>query len=121
MAWANICCVTGRRATEDALRVRTMNRLGLFLAGCLAVVQLATAASAPSGEVVRVPWRAGNADAFQTGAAEERGVRAAQGDLPVTLYRPDGAGRFPFVVLLHGCGGLAAKAMWTTWVDPWVD
>ncbi len=25
------------------------------------------------------------------------------------------------VVLLHGCGGLRAEAMWTAWVEPWVE
>ena len=68
-----------------------------------------------------VPWRPGNADTFQAGAAEERRARAAHGALPVTIYQPDGAGPFPFVVLLHGCGGLHREAMWTTWVEPWAD
>jgi dienelactone hydrolase len=40
--------------------------------------------------------------------------------LPVQVYRPDGAGQFPFVVLLHGCGGLHQEAMWRAWVEPWV-
>jgi dienelactone hydrolase len=88
---------------------------------CFTCGQLATAAWAASSEVVAVPWRPGNADAFQKGTPAEHGARAAQGELSVTLYRPDGAGPFPFVVLLHGCGGLHERAMWTKWVEPWVD
>jgi hypothetical protein len=55
---------------------------------------------------VSVPWRAGNAEMFQVGMPAEHGVRAAQGTLPVRTYLPAGAGPFPFIVLLHGCGGL---------------
>src|SRR5207244_10029187 len=53
--------------------------------------------------------------------SEEKGVRAAEGALPVRLYRPAGAGPFPFVVLLHGCGGLHYEAMWRSWVEPWAE
>ena len=74
-----------------------------------------------TGQMVHVPWRAGNATSFQMGAVEERRVHAAQGRLPITLYRPAGAGPFPFVVLLHGCGGLTHEASWTQWVRPWAD
>jgi dienelactone hydrolase len=70
---------------------------------------------------VQVPWRPGNVESFQAGAAEERGARATQGSLPVTIYRPDGEGSVPFVVLLHGCGGLKHDAMWRLWVQPWAD
>ena len=61
-------------------------------------------AHAATGEKVVVPWRAGNADAFQTGAAEERpgesGARISAGyDLP-----PRGPGPLSdFVVLLAWC------------------
>lgn len=79
------------------------------------------ATSAPSGSAVQVPWRPGNADTFQAGTVEEHRTRAAHGLLPVTIYQPDGAGPFPFVVLLHGCGGLHREAMWTAWVEPWAD
>jgi dienelactone hydrolase len=95
----------------------------MAMAGLLAAVLLVPCASraAPARPVVQVPWQPGNADAFQTGAAEERRARAAHGIMPVTIYRPDGAGPFPFVVLLHGCGGLHREALWTGWVEPWAD
>src|SRR5262245_18349445 len=90
-----------------------------------------TAAEAPArggddggpskGTAVMVPWRAGNAEGFQMGAVEEHPATSAQAQLPVRLYRPEGPGPAPFVVLLHGCGGLAREAMWTAWVQPWVD
>jgi dienelactone hydrolase len=73
----------------------------------------------PSEGAVSVPWIAGNAQSFQAGSPAERGRRAPEGMLPVKLYRPEGAGPFPFVVLLHGCGGLHREAMWTKWVEPW--
>ena len=97
----------------------------MCLAACgLLVAALLSACAATgtrAGQAVDVPWRPGNANAFQGGAAEERGARAAHGRLPVTIYRPAGPGPFPFVVLLHGCGGLHREAMWTTWVEPWAD
>jgi dienelactone hydrolase len=93
--------------------------LRVALAGVLSAGLLAACAS--TGQRVLVPWRAGNAERFQTGAVEERRAHAAQGSLPVTIYRPAGAGPFPFVVLLHGCGGLKHEASWTHWVRPWAD
>ena len=78
-----------------------------------------TAGTAAEPLPVQIPWLPGNADSFQAGAREENYVRAAQGTLPATVYRPAGAGAFPFVVLLHGCGGLREKAMWTHWIEPW--
>ncbi len=89
------------------------------LASVLGAALLAACAS--TGQTVLVPWRAGNAERFQTGAVEERRAQAAQGLLPVTISRPAGAGPFPFVVLLHGCGGLKHEASWTKWVGPWGD
>ena len=99
--------------------------LGLARALCFALASVlgATllAACASTGQTVRVPWRAGNAESFQMGVVEERQAHAAQGVLPVTMYRPAGAGPFPFIVLLHGCGGLQHEASWTQWVLPWAD
>src|SRR5882724_2865248 len=68
-----------------------------------------------------VTWRAGNSSLFQEGSREENGARATQGVLPVRIYRPGGAGPFPYVVLLHGCGGLHHEAMWREWVEPWTE
>jgi dienelactone hydrolase len=93
--------------------------LRFALASVLGAALLASCAS--TGQTVRVPWRAGNAERFQMGAVEEHRAQAAQGVLPVTLYRPAGTGPFPFVVLLHGCGGLTHEASWTQWVHPWAD
>jgi dienelactone hydrolase len=100
-----------------------LNRLYLAAAGLLGAALLSACAStgAPMRPMVQVPWRPGNADAFQAGATEERRARAVHGLLPVTIYRPEGAGPFPFVVLLHGCGGLHREAMWTAWVEPWAE
>ena len=89
------------------------------LASVLGAALLASCAS--TGQTVRVPWRAGNVERFQMGAVEESRAQAAQGVLPVTLYRPAGTSPFPFVVLLHGCGGLTHEASWTQWVHPWAD
>ena len=93
----------------------------LLVAPSVRVLVAASAALLPvtavgAEETVQVPWRAGNATAFQTGAAEERHATAPQGSLPVTIYRPAGDGPFPFIVLLHGCGGLKHDAMWNLWV-----
>jgi len=91
-----------------------------------AALVCACAASSPSvasmmDASVSVPWRAGNTELFQVGMPEEKDARAAQGALPVRVYRPAGAGPFPFVVLLHGCGGLHHEAMWRSWVEPWAE
>jgi poly(3-hydroxybutyrate) depolymerase len=96
---------------SDPIRLAAAGLLGAALSACASTV-------APTRPAVLVPWRPGNADAFQVGAAEEGRTRAAHGRLPVTIYRPESAGPFPFVVLLHGCGGLRREAMWTTWVEP---
>ena len=101
------------------IRLAAAGLLGAALVSACASTSVPT--SAQKRPVVLVPWRPGNVDAFQVGAAEEGRTRAAHGRLPVTIYRPESAGRFPFVVLLHGCGGLHREAMWTTWVEPWAD
>jgi dienelactone hydrolase len=113
--------MTWRRNLGTATRVLwgRARTLRVALAGVLGAGLLAACAS--TGQTVLVSWRAGNAESFQTGAVEERRAHAAQGLLPVTIYRPAGAGPFPFVVLLHGCGGLKHEASWTHWVRPWAD
>jgi dienelactone hydrolase len=90
----------------------------LLLAACATPPPAATATD---GATVMVPWRAGNAALFEAGTPAEHGTRAATGALPVRLTLPAGAGPFPFVVLLHGCGGLHNDAMWTKWADPWAQ
>jgi dienelactone hydrolase len=75
----------------------------------------------PEATLIDVPWRAGNAQTFRAGSPEEGGRYSAVGSLPVSIHRPAAEGRAPFVVLLHGCGGLSHDAMWTRWAEPWVD
>ena len=87
----------------------------------LALAVASCSGNASAAESVPVPWRAGNVDSFQLGTVEEGRISAHQGSLPVTVHRPAGAGVVPFVVLLHGCGGLKREAMWARWVRPWTD
>lgn len=84
-------------------------------------LQLIRAEIAGATEHVIVPWRGGNAESFQLGTPGEKRIRAKEGSLPVTIFRPGGASSSPFVVLLHGCGGLGHDTMWTKWVQPWAD
>jgi dienelactone hydrolase len=95
-------------------------RYAAALAG-LALVSACAATTARPRPAVEVPWRPGNASDFQAGSAEEHRARSATGALAVTVYRPDTAGPAPFVVLLHGCGGLREEGMWTAWVEPWAE
>ena len=96
-----------------------MTRRSRALAASVVLALLPGAAAAQS--TVEIPWRPGNAERFQAGAAEERRAQAAQGTLPVTVFRPAGERDVPFVVLLHGCGGLKSEAMWSRWVQPWAE
>jgi dienelactone hydrolase len=94
-------------------------RLAPFLALLLAVCAAPSPPPETDGATVMVPWRPGNAALFEARTPAKRGARAEAGALPVRLFLPKGAGPFPFVVLLHGCGGLRHDAMWTEWVAPW--
>jgi dienelactone hydrolase len=103
--------------------MRLVRRLAanLLAVGILLSAAPADPRAAPPAETFSVPWRAGNVARFQMGGPEEHGARAAAGSLPLTVYRPEGAGPFPFVVLLHGCTDLMDPAEWEGWVQPWVD
>jgi len=96
--------------------------LSHFAIAVLAAAVLSCGDTSPvaAAEAVSIPWRAGNSPLFQAGTREEQGQQAAEGALPVWIYRREATGRVPFVVLLHGCGGLRHDAMWRRWVDPWV-
>jgi hypothetical protein len=50
---------------------------------------------------------------------EIRGANDEQRPLPVYLARPTGAGSFPAVVVLHGCGSFNNVVV--TWADRLVD
>jgi poly(3-hydroxybutyrate) depolymerase len=98
---------------------RTVTRFSFLWRCGLALLMLASLGSSPATalqETVSVPWRPGNSALLQAGTPEEQGRQAAQGVLPVRIYRPDAPGRIPFVVLLHGCGGLHYETMWQKWV-----
>src|SRR3954462_5805018 len=71
-------------------RLGLLPLLGLGLI-CACAVSSNSVASMMDGSV-SAPWRAGNTEMFQMGMPEENGVRAAQGTLPVRVYRPAGAG-----------------------------
>ena len=96
--------------------------LSHFAIAVLAAAVLSCGDTSPvaAAEAVSIPWRAGNSPLFQAGTREEQGQQAAEGALPVWIYRREATGRVPFVVLLHGCGGLRHDAMWRRWADPWV-
>lgn len=78
-----------------------------------------------SVERVSIPWRPGNRASFWARSPDGGWRRAKHGVLPTTIVRPNRPDRpdrqsaLPFVVLLHGCGGLSRPAMWWGWVKPW--
>jgi len=72
--------------------MRATGALSLFL------VALTLPAVATAQEKVRVPWHAGWVTQFDD--------THANGDLDARLFRPSGAAKSPFVVFMHGCGGL---------------
>jgi dienelactone hydrolase len=110
-----------RRNPRTATYVRLQVARALRCALAVVVGGAVLAAYGSTEQRVLVPWRTGNADRFQAGALEEGQVIATQGALPVTIDRPEGVGPFPFIVLLHGCGGLKHGSMWTKWIQPWTD
>lgn len=78
-----------------------------------------------SVERVSIPWQPGNIAGFWVRSPDGRWQRATHGALPTTIIRPNRPNRpnrqsaVPFVILLHGCGGLGQPAMWWGWVKPW--
>jgi dienelactone hydrolase len=75
-----------------------------------------------SVERVSIPWQPGNRASLWARSPDGRWRRVKHGALPTTIIRPNRPDRqsaVPFVVLLHGCGGLSQPAMWWGWVKPW--
>jgi dienelactone hydrolase len=72
----------------------------------------AVTASAVEPQDVRIPWQPGRTQQFSDSAA--------QGELGGKLFRPDGPEPRPFVVFLHGCGGLKLDRV-KHWGDFFVD
>jgi dienelactone hydrolase len=109
------------KQTPLATRLRApVLRCGIAALTAAALAYGGASPVSAAGEAVSIPWRAGNSSVLQAGTREEQGKQSTEGTLPVQLYRHAGAGPAPFVVLLHGCGGLRHDAMWRQWVDPWV-
>ncbi len=57
--------------------------LSLFLAGCIGATSLSITTTAPNGAVERIP---------------------------VTLFKPEGPGPFPAVIIMHDCSGLGPRS-----------
>jgi dipeptidyl aminopeptidase/acylaminoacyl peptidase len=60
-------------------------------------------------------YRLGWSKNFMNGFPEENGVVQRDGFLAAEVFKPKGSGPFPFVVLMHGCGGMDSVA--TRWVE----
>jgi dienelactone hydrolase len=90
-------CTRGRRLRGKLGRVKTYRVAAAALAAALA----AGCAAAVREEAARFP------------SAEAR----APASLVATVVRPAGAGPFPAVVQLHGCGGVEAQSLrWARWL-----
>ncbi len=94
-------------------------------AGLVATLLLLDTAGGLAGEKIQVKWNGnyphnnertfsesyqlGWSKNFMNGFPEENGVVQRDGFLPAELFKPNGSGPFPFVVLMHGCGGMDAS------------
>lgn len=90
--------------------MRATRIAGLILASLASV---AVQASVSAEELVRFDSAAHGVGKLQQRLAQERGETLTAGPTtPIEGYlsKPDGAGPFPAVVFLHGCGGLSANA-----------
>jgi len=70
----------------------------LILLSSLAFGALSMPVSALAQEKVRIPWRPGWVSQFDD--------TQTNGDLEARLFKPANAPKAPFVVFMHGCGGL---------------
>ena len=87
---------------------RTIHQAALAFLSC--ACPLAALAAEPQD--VRFAWQPGRMQQFSDSAA--------QGELAGKLFRPGGAKPVPFVVFLHGCGGLKLEQV-RHWGDFFVD
>ncbi|MGY4512946.1 dienelactone hydrolase family protein [Bradyrhizobium sp. USDA 3650] len=97
-----------------------VSRLMLILLGILVMIEQSTPALA---EMISIRWRAsspmpwvpgnvyidGYSSNFRNATVEEKGKTQKEGELAAELLVPKGtAGAIPFIVLLHGCGGITS-------------
>jgi hypothetical protein len=99
--------------------------------GLVAAFLLLEAVGGLAGEKVQVKWNGnyphnnertfsatyqlGWSKNFMNGFPEENRVVQRDGFLPAEVFKPRGSGPFPFVVLMHGCGGMDSVA--AKWVE----
>ncbi len=96
-----------------------MTRPSTLLPALLGVLALAACAGAT---ISGPPTGFGPGQALEIPSQPIAGARTAPASLPARLVLPDGAGPFPVVILLHGCGGIGKGAPLNAWaarLDGW--
>ena len=77
---------------------RGWKRLGLFAGLALLIGLCPWPAAAGEPQDLRIPWQPGRMQQFSDTSPE--------GELVLKVFRPDSTLPAPFVVFMHGCGGL---------------